>query len=63
MSNKIIDTEGTAIEEDVWWANCPICDKYYDYEGIFDGEEITECSCGCKFRIRKIYFEDGNYIN
>jgi uncharacterized protein (DUF983 family) len=55
-------TVGTAITDDHWTVDCPDCGENFEYEGFFASEDVTECTCGCKFRTKRIEFENGDYI-
>lgn len=48
--------------DDHWKVNCPDCGEEFEYEGFFDPEDITECTCGCTFKTEKIVFENGDFI-
>ena len=45
--------------DDNWYCHCPKCDKYYEYTGYYDSEDITNCKCGCNFRTIRVYFDEG----
>ena len=45
-----------------WTVNCPLCEKEFEYTGYFDSSEINYCRCGCKFRTKRVYFEDDSYM-
>ncbi len=57
-------TEGNAIDGDDshWTVNCPNCEKEFEYTGYFESSDITECSCGCKFKTTKVWIDEKHYI-
>ena len=57
-------TQGTSIngEDDHWVVNCPNCDKELEYLGFYDEEDLTKCSCGCKFQTERVWINDDTYI-
>ena len=59
---KVVD--GVAIDDDDahWMVNCPDCDREFEYTGYFDPDDLTKCKCGTEFKTRRVYFENGSYI-
>jgi hypothetical protein len=45
-----------------WTVACPVCEKEFEYEGFFDSSDVTKCKCGTEFKTRRVYFDDGGYI-
>lgn len=58
------ETVGEAVNgnDDEWEANCPNCQTNHEFSGFYDPEDITECACGCKFRIVKLWLDDRTFI-
>ena len=59
---KIVD--GWSIDDDDmnWTVECPECLKELEYTGYFEASDVNKCKCGCSFLTRRVYFEDGGYI-
>lgn len=57
-------TEAYSIDGDdmSWMVNCPNCDKYYEYIGFFDSSDITNCKCGCNFKVSKLWLNENQFI-
>lgn len=62
--SNIQSVVGFSIDNDDmrWVANCPECNIEYSFEGYFDPSDTDECKCGCTFRIERVEFEDGSFI-
>ena len=56
--------DGHAIGDDDmnWTVECPECLKEIEYEGYFESSDLNRCKCGCYFLTRRVYFDDGSYI-
>lgn len=54
-------TTGLALNDagDEWSATCPQCEKEYEYQGFWDPDDVTKCSCGCHFTIDEVEFDGG----
>lgn len=61
---EVVAASGNAIKDndDNWQVDCPACGKNYEYEGFYDPGDKTNCSCGAVFRIKRVYFENGDYM-
>jgi len=59
---KELVTTGIAIEEDHWIVECPDCNLEYEFQGYFDSGEPVKCDCGISFKVTKIIFSNGAYI-
>jgi len=57
--------DGFAINDDDtnWRVFCPNCGRSIEYAGYFDSSEVTRCECGDRFTTRRVYFDNGSYIN
>ena len=49
-------------QEDHWTVGCPTCYKVHEFTGYFDPDDVTECNCGCKFKTKRIWLNDKEYI-
>ena len=64
IKNELNSVDGAIVDGDDmhWTVNCPKCEQEIEYTGFFDSGEINKCKCGAEFKTRRIYFEDGSYI-
>ena len=45
-----------------WFLFCPSCEREIECAGFFDSGDTKKCKCGCVFKVSRVYFEDGGYI-
>ena len=55
---------GHSIDDDDmrWTARCPECGIEHEFEGFFDSSDTDRCKCGCSFRVERVVFEDGSFL-
>lgn len=55
---------GYSVDDDDmhWTAECSKCGREHVFTGYFDSSDVDECGCGCVFRVERVVFEDGSYI-
>lgn len=60
----ILSADGHSVNNDDmrWTVNCPDCEQQFEYKGYFDSRDINKCECGCKFKTRRVYFDDDSYM-
>ena len=56
-------TTGCALTDDDWTVDCPECEHVMHYQGYFDPDDVRICEgCGLHFKCKRLYFDDGSYI-
>ena len=59
---KIVDGHSIDNDDMNWNVTCPTCEHEIEYIGFFDSGDVKKCKCGAKFKIRRVYFYDGSYM-
>lgn len=61
---EIMSADGHAIDGDDmhWTVNCPTCEQELEYTGYYDSGDTNKCKCGTEFKTRRVYFDNGSYM-
>ena len=64
IGDVVRSANGYSVDDDDmhWTVNCPTCERELEYTGYFDSGDINKCKCGTKFKTRRVYFDNGSYI-
>lgn len=56
--------DGNSLDDDDmhWIVSCPVCEREIEFKGYFDCDDINKCPCGTEFKTRRVYFENGSYM-
>ena len=56
--------DGHSVDDDDmhWTVSCPTCERELEYRGFFDSGDTNKCKCGTEFKTRRVYLNNGSYM-